>query len=97
MSETIVTVYERGVLRPLTPLSLPENTQVRIQIVAPTPSVQEERLRVREALLDAGVIQPRQVTEPVQPVSETELEEAARALATAGPFSELVIAEREGR
>ena len=97
MSETIVTIYEQGVLRPLKPLSLPENTQVRIQIVAPTLPAQEERLRVREALLDAGVIRPRQLTEPVQPVSEAELEKAARALAAAGPLSELVMAEREER
>jgi len=97
MSETIVTIYEQGVLRPLKPLSLPENTQVRIQIVAPTLPAKEERLRVRKALLDAGVIRPRQVTEPIQPVSEAELEKAAQALAAAGPLSELIMAEREER
>lgn len=97
MSETIVTIYERGVLRPLTPLSLPENTRVQIQIVAPIPAVSEERLRVRQALLNAGVIRPRLVMPSVPPVSESELEQAAQSLGTAGPLSELVIAEREGR
>jgi len=38
MSETIAAVYERGVLRPLTPLVLPERTHVQIQIIAPVPT-----------------------------------------------------------
>lgn len=97
MSETIAAVYERGVLRPLTPLVLPERTRVQIQIIAPVPTAQEERRQVRQALLDAGVIRPRPPADPIQPVSEARLAAAADALAVAGPLSELVIAEREGR
>jgi len=97
MSETIAAVYERGVLRPLTPLVLPERTHVQIQIIAPVPTAQEERRQVRQALLDAGVIRPRPPADPIQPVSEAQLAAAADALAAAGPLSELVIAEREGR
>ncbi len=97
MSETIAAIYEQGMLRPLTPLLLPERTRVQIQIVAQSPAVQDERQRVRQVLLDAGIIQPRPVTEFVQPVSEARLAEAADALAAAGSLSELVIAEREGR
>jgi len=97
VSETIVAIYERGVLRPLTPLGLPENARVQIQIVAQPPAVDEERRRVRQALLDAGIIRPRPPAEPAQPVSEAQLAEAAAALAAAGPLSELIIAERDGR
>lgn len=97
MSETIAAIYEQGVLRPLTPLLLPERTRVQIQIIAQTPATQEERQQVRQALLEAGIIQPRPPAQPVQPVSETRLVEAANALAAAGPLSELVMAEREGR
>lgn len=32
MNQTITAVYENGVLRPLKPLELPENTRVRLQI-----------------------------------------------------------------
>lgn len=43
MSETITAVYENGVLRPLTPLKLPDRSRVRLHIerseVAPTDSV----------------------------------------------------------
>ena len=97
MNETIVAIYEQGVLRPLAPLALPEHTRVQIQIVAPPPAAQEERHRVRQALLDAGVIRPRPPAEPVQPVLEAQLAEAADALAAAGPLPELIITEREGR
>ena len=58
-------------------------------------TIQKEQ--VRQALLDAGVIQPCPPVESVQPVSEAQLIKAANALAAAGPLSELVIAERDGR
>jgi len=97
MGETISVVYERGVLRPLKPLLLPDRARVEIQIMAQSLDAEDERQRVRQALLDAGVIRPRSQAEPVQPVSEEQLLGAAIALAEAGPLSELVIAERNGR
>ena len=98
MTETIAANYEQGVLRPLTPLSLPEHTRVQIQIVVQTSAAhRDERQLVRQALLEAGVIQPRPPADPVQAVSEARLAEAAKTLAVAGPLSELIIAEREGR
>ena len=96
MNKTISTVYERGVLRPLTPLSLPERTRVEIKIVAQSTD-EDERQRVRRVLLDAGVIRLRSQTELVQPISEEQLLETATVLAEAGPLSELIIAERDGR
>jgi predicted DNA-binding antitoxin AbrB/MazE fold protein len=53
MSETIHAVYEQGVLRPLTPLHLPEHTQVEISI-NPITNAEEERQRVRQALIAGG-------------------------------------------
>lgn len=97
MSETVAAIYERGVLRPLTPLVLPEHARVQIQIVAQSLAAQEERRRVRQALLDAGVIRSRPSAEPVQPVSEAQLAASANALAAAGSLSDLIIAAREGR
>ena len=37
MDQTITAIYENGVLRPLTPLALPEHTEVEISI-RPLPS-----------------------------------------------------------
>src|SRR5436190_23159889 len=97
MSETIHAVYEQGVLRPLTPLHLPEHTQVEISI-NPITNAEEERQRVRQALIAGGVIRPPQPpSTPIQPISEEALAAAAQALANAGPLSELIITEREGR
>lgn len=95
MNETITVVYEQGVLRPLMPLSLPEHAHVQIQIIASGPIAGKDE--VRRALMDAGVIRPRSQIEPVSPVSDKQLTAAGKALAVAGPLSELVIGEREGR
>ena len=94
MNQTIAAIYEQGMLRPLTPLLMPERTRVQIQIISQSSDV-EERQRVRQVLLDAGVIQPRPQAEPVPPISEAQLEAAARALAMAGPLSEQIIAARD--
>jgi len=97
MTETISAIYENGVLRPLTPLALPEHTTVEIQIVKPTSVIETERERVRQVLIEAGVIRPQLITETIQPVSETELAAAAQALGQAGPLSASIIDERAGR
>jgi len=97
MGKTITAVYENGVLRPLIPLLLPEHTQVELRIIKPATTAEDERQQVRQALMAAGVIRPQPVLEATQPVSETDLAEAAQALGQAGPLSDLIIAEREGR
>lgn len=59
--------------------------------------LQTERQRVYKLLENAGLIRENPPVECVQPVSNAELAVAARALAAAGPLSELIIAERAGR
>ena len=97
MAETITAVYEKGVLRPLTPLALPESSRVEIQIMGQAADPQDERQQVRQALRDAGLVRPQPATQPVKAVSETELAAAAASLAQAGPLSQLIIDERNGR
>jgi predicted DNA-binding antitoxin AbrB/MazE fold protein len=41
MSQTITAVYENGVLRPLTPLNLPNRARVRLQIESPDDVVDD--------------------------------------------------------
>jgi predicted DNA-binding antitoxin AbrB/MazE fold protein len=97
MSETITVVYEQGVLRPLTPLSLPEHSRLEIQIMSPYENSSGERQQVRQTLIEAGVIRAKPDEASITPVSETELAAVAAALGQAGPLSALIIAEREGR
>jgi predicted DNA-binding antitoxin AbrB/MazE fold protein len=97
MSETIAAIYEKGVLRPLEPLSLAEHTRVQIQIVADSASPADERQKVRMALLAAGVIHPHGNIEQTSAVSEEEMIGAANAIGAAGPLSDVIIAAREER
>ena len=95
----VTAVYERGVLRPLIPLQIPENVRVRIEIVEqlpPSPS-EDDRRRARRALQEAGIIRPRHEEPFPRRVSDAQLERAADILAQAGPLSELVIEERKKR
>jgi predicted DNA-binding antitoxin AbrB/MazE fold protein len=97
---TITAIYENGVLRPLTPLTLPEHTHVQIQVrrVLKPTDVPEHRRRVSEALVVAGLSLPTSDIPSVSsPISTERREELARLFATGRPLSELIIEEREGR
>jgi predicted DNA-binding antitoxin AbrB/MazE fold protein len=95
MDTTITAIYENGVLRPLIPLALPEHSQVELKIVKQATTAGEERRKVRQALILAGIIRQQPMTEMPQSVSETALVAAAQTLGQAGPLSDLIIAERE--
>ena len=105
-------VYENGVLRPLTPLELPEHTQVQISVQPlPTPDdAQEHRRRVQEALVAAGLRRPTADvsqallnTGQVRHLSATDTEEPTPGderqtppSLPGTPVSEIVIAQRRG-
>ena len=99
MNSTIIAIYENGVLRPLTPLALPEHARVQVhveQVLAPT-DVAQNRRRVHEALVAAGLSLPTPDIPPVSsPLSAERREELARLFAAGRPLSELIIEEREG-
>lgn len=97
MNETIIAVYERGVLRPLQPLELPDHACVQVKIIKQPSRIQKERRRVQRALLNAGVIGPRTSVGSIPQVSEAQMDAASRSLAAGGPLSELIIMERNGR
>jgi len=100
MDSIITTIYENGVLRPLTRLVLPERARVQVrveQVVAPTEATEHYR-QVHEVLVAAGLSLP--VSPPLpgsSPISAERREELARLFATGRPLSELIIEEREGR
>ena len=93
-------IYENGILRPLTPLALPEHTEVEISI-KPLPSsaaAEIHRCRVRQGLSAAGLVLPEPDTPPfVQPLSAAERDQLARHIPAGRPLSEIIIEEREGR
>ena len=93
MNGNIAVIYEKGVLRPLRPLNLPEHTQLEIQIVNSVETTPEDAERAAQALLAAGLIQPLAGVD-VEPVSENERRRVADAFGEAGPLSDVIIADR---
>jgi predicted DNA-binding antitoxin AbrB/MazE fold protein len=96
--DTIVTaVYEQGVLRLLQPLSLPEHTCVRIQVLETEEGEEMNEVRRAEAvLIAAGLIEPLSPPRDLPEISEKRLAEVADRYAVGGPLSEVIIAERDG-
>ena len=100
MDQTIIAIYENGVLHPLTPLALPEHTEVEILIkpLLSTVAAETHRRRVRTVLSAVGLVLPEPDTPPfVQPLSAAERNQLARRIPTGRPLSEIIIEEREGR
>jgi predicted DNA-binding antitoxin AbrB/MazE fold protein len=100
MSDPILAIYENGILRPLTPLALPEQTQVQVYIqpLSSSAEAMAHRSQVRAALTEAKLSLP-ETSPPVVPpsLSAERREELARLFAVGRPLSELIIEEREGR
>lgn len=97
MGNNIAVVYEKGLLRPLQPLNLPEQTQLEIVIVNDVVSAKPtEMKKAYQLLVQAGLIQPWPSPEEPSPVplDETALLQAADTYGQAGSLSELIIAER---
>ena len=97
MTETILAVYEEGVLRPLEPLQLKEQQQVYIQIV-PKVAVGDEGAAAIRILVEAGLMRApeRKVPLSPDPVPEQERRALAESLSQASgqTLSEIVIEER---
>ena len=91
MSGNIAVIYEKGVLRPLQPLNLPEHTRLEIRIVDTALTDAE---KAHQVLMQAGLIRPSAPAE-TEPVSERERLQAADAYGQAGPLSDWIIAERD--
>jgi predicted DNA-binding antitoxin AbrB/MazE fold protein len=97
MTETILAVYQEGVLRPLEPLHLKEQQRVYIQAV-PEETAEDEAAAAIRVLVEAGLMRPpdRQTPPPPDPVSEKERRALAELLAQAPgkSLSEIVIEDR---
>ena len=98
MAETITAIYEQGVLRPLTPLDLPEHSQVEIEVrpITRALDVDARREQAWAALEAAGILAP--ITPPTRsPMTDAERRKLAERVAASGgtPLSQIIIEERE--
>lgn len=94
MSQSILAVYEHGLLRPLEPLTLPESHKVRIQII-PEPVV-DKADQVMQFLVEVGLLTPPSRSSKPQLISKAERRKLADALAQGAKhtLSEIVIEDR---
>jgi len=99
MEQTITAIYENGVLRPLTPLALPERSEVQIAIRSTTPDDTAALRRKAEApLIAGGLLQPHSTTPTTRaPLSAERRDELAHRFGQGRPLSEIIIEEREER
>jgi predicted DNA-binding antitoxin AbrB/MazE fold protein len=95
MNTILTAVYEEGMLKPLQPLTLPEHSRVRLQIIEAEEN--DGAGRVETALIAAGLIKPLDPPPDLPHISEERLAEIADRYAVGGALSEVIIAEREGR
>jgi predicted DNA-binding antitoxin AbrB/MazE fold protein len=96
MSTQATAIYEGGVLRLLTPVSLPERARVRVQILI-EDELDDDILRAEAALVAAGLVRPPRLPVGLKTVSQARRAELARLYATGSPLSEVIIAERDAR
>jgi len=94
MSGNIAVVYEKGVLRPLRPLNLPERTRLEIRIVETDEGDMTDAEKAYQVLMQAGLVRPSASAE-LEPISEKARLQAADAYGQAGPLSDWIIAERD--
>jgi predicted DNA-binding antitoxin AbrB/MazE fold protein len=99
MTTTVTAIYADGVLRPLTPLALPEQTTVQLSVQPVAFSQQSDhRLRIQQALTTAGIAtEPHALGVNIGPLSVERRAELAQRFATQQPLSDVIAEEREGR
>ena len=94
MPQNIMAVYEHGLLRPLEPLTLPENHKVRIQIVPEFATDKADQ--VVQFLIKVGLLTPPSNPSKLSLIPKAERRKLADALArgTKQKLSEIVIEDR---
>jgi predicted DNA-binding antitoxin AbrB/MazE fold protein len=94
----ITAVFENGVLRPLSPLTLGEGQQVRLQVL-PELSIAEDELAIAlQPLVTSGLLINPPSNSQVSDVSEAELRQMVESLKSdEKPLSEIIIEDRGER
>lgn len=96
MASEVAAIYENGILRLLTPVSLPDRTRVRVQILIEEESRDDLR-RAEAALVAAGLVKPAPAEPKPIHVSKARRKELRRLYAAGEPLSEEIIRERHAR
>jgi predicted DNA-binding antitoxin AbrB/MazE fold protein len=96
MRELVTAIYEKGLLRPLSPLKLKEKQTVFLQIVPQGGDEEVDRLTA-ELVLAGALTLPEPIGEDDEYITDEELELLAAEVGSqiGKPLSEIIIEERE--
>jgi len=94
--QTVTSIYQNGVLRPLVSLDLPENSEVELEVKV-IESKQDSRAAIGELLVQKGLSRRKKKTEPKQNLSPEERERLAKIFSAPQPLGELISEDREER
>ena len=104
MSQRVTAIYENGVLRPLTPLDIPEHSTLELDLheVSAPAATRLSAPAIRQAMIDAGLslpaeIQPSAQGTATEPLSDDRRAELGRLFSGDRPLGELISEDREGR
>lgn len=95
MSE-ITAVFENGVLRPLSPLTLGEGQRVRLQVLEEPPVLEDALETALQPFVASGLLIYPPCHANVASVSEAELQQMTESLkgVSGKPLSEVIIEDR---
>jgi predicted DNA-binding antitoxin AbrB/MazE fold protein len=96
MADETTAIYEQGVLRLLTPITLPEHTRVRVQILTKKES-RDDLHRAEAALLAAGLVRLPPAAPSIVHVSKARRAELSHLYVTGDPLSVVIIPECDTR
>jgi len=105
MRITATAIYENGILHLLTPVDLPQQTRVRVEIQSEESAKPEDKIATAEEieralapLVAAGIVSPPPGS-PTQSrrISDARRQELAQIYAQGESLSEIIIQEREDR
>lgn len=92
--QTVIAIYQNGLLRPLSSLDLPENSEVELDV-----KIIEKKLSspeaIREMLVRKGLSLQKKTSEPKQNLLDEERERLAEIFSAPQPLGEIISEERE--
>jgi predicted DNA-binding antitoxin AbrB/MazE fold protein len=98
MSQIIQAIYENGILRPLAPLNLSENSIVEIDVRDVKENGEKTHSdKVSEVLRRAGLSSPLNIKVPEVKLSDDERRKLSERFSVGEPLSEIILEEREDR
>ena len=99
MNQTIKAIYENGLLRPLIPLDLPENSAVEITLQTNGETNETLSAKVHNALKVAGLSSSKsfQANETQVTLTHERREELSNIFSSKQPLGDLIDEDRESR